>query len=315
MDKKQSEILIRFKNLVIQHPQFEAAMNRVIEAYQLNAETGFQVNMICIGMSGTGKSTLKRKVEERYPAVFTVDCKIIPVLVIDTPSLPTVKNMAEAMLFQLGDPMFNRGSAVEKTGRILNYLKQCEVKLIIFDELQHFIDQGNKAAPRQVSDWLKTLIDQSQVSAVLMGLEQSEHILQINEQLRRRFSRRVDLTPFSIRCNQSYQHFAKVLHGLYQVVEFPLAKNTDTDLYRRWHFATNGVMAHMVNLIICAYQVTLREGYSSINQRSLEAAFIECIWSQGEGRLNPFHRDFNFKRLTKPGMPFYRAGSVGGVVE
>lgn len=309
MDKKQTEILLRFKNLVIQHPQFEGAFKKIIEAYKLNDEIGFQINMICIGMSGTGKSTLKRKVEERYPPFFTHDRKCVPVLVIDTPSLPTVKNIAEEMLLQLGDPMFNKGSAVDKTGRILNYIKQCDVKLIIFDELQHFIDQGNKAAPRQVADWLKTLIDQSKASSILMGLEQSEYILQINEQLRRRFSRRVDLTPFSMACSVSFQHFVKVLSNLYQTAEMPLGNNlgANKDLYTRWHFATNGIMAHMVSLIICAYQIAMRESYASINQACLEEAFTESIWSKGKGRLNPFHKEFNFKRLTKPGMPFYQS--------
>jgi hypothetical protein len=310
MDKQHIETLLRFKKLVIQHPQFEDAFNKIIQAYQLNDEIGFQINMICIGMSGTGKSTLKCKVEERYPPFFTRDRKCIPVLVIDTPSLPTVKNIAEEMLLQLGDPMFNKGSAVDKTGRILNYIQKCDVKLIIFDELQHFIDQGNKAAPRQVADWLKTLIDQSKASSILMGLEQSEYILQINEQLRRRFSRRVDLTPFSMACSVSFQHFAKVLSNLYQTAGMPLEKNLKTkkDLFTRWHYATNGIMAHMVNLIVCAYQIAEREGYASINQACLEEAFTESIWSKGQGRLNPFHREFNFKRLTKPGMPFYKAG-------
>ncbi|OMH39606.1 TniB family NTP-binding protein [Motiliproteus sp. MSK22-1] len=307
MNKDQSEVLSRFNNLVIQHPQFKSALNKIVEAYQLNDEIGFQLNLICIGMSGTGKSTLKRKVVERYPVYYTKDQKIVPVLVIDTPSLPTVKNMAEAMLFQLGDSTFNKGSAVEKTGRILNYIKQCEVKLIIFDELQHFIDQGNRAAPRQVSDWLKTLIDQSGASSVLMGLEQSEHILRINEQLRRRFSRRVNLKPFSMVCSNSFREFIKVLKGLYRTADMPLSGDIDQDLFKRWHFATNGIIAHMTNLIVSAYQIAQREGYKSIHQQCLEQAFTESIWSEGEGKLNPFNRNFGFNRLIKPGMPFHAA--------
>jgi hypothetical protein len=306
MKQEELTVLSKFNRLVINHPQFEAAFNKIEEAYQLNLEIGFQLNLICIGMSGTGKSTLKRKVVEQYPESYANDRKIVPVLVIDTPSLPTVKNMAEAMLFQLGDPTFYRGSAVDKTGRILNYIKSCQVKLIIFDELQHFIDQGSRAAPRQVSDWLKTLIDQSGSSTILMGLEQSEYILRINEQLRRRFSRRVDLKPFSIASSNSFEDFTKVLKGLYRVANMPLAGKLDQSLFRRWHFATNGIIAHMVKLIVSAYQVAQREGYVSIHQECLEQAFIESIWSEGEGKLNPFSKSFNFNRLTKPGMPFHR---------
>ncbi|BBB24612.1 TniB family NTP-binding protein [Amphritea japonica] len=306
MNKEQLAVLSKFNHRVIKHPQFESAFSKIEEAYQLNDEIGFQLNLICIGMSGTGKSTLKRRLVKKYPESYAKDRKIVPVLVIDTPSLPTVKNMAEGMLFQLGDPAFFKGSAVDKTGRILNYIKSCQVRLIIFDELQHFIDQGSRAAPRQVSDWLKTLIDQSGSSAVLMGLEQSEYILRINEQLRRRFSRRVDLKPFSIACSSSFRDFTKVIKGLYRTADMPLSGKLSQDLFKRWHFATNGIMAYMVNLIISAYQVAQREGYASIHQECLEQAFIESIWSEGEGRLNPFSKSFNFNRLIKPGMPFHK---------
>lgn len=297
----QYEVLARFQDLVIQHPQFKTAFDKIVEAYQLNTEIGFQLNLICIGMSGTGKSTLKRKVVERHPVYFTVDKKVVPVLAIDTPSLPTVKNIAEAMLMELGDPLFNKGSAVEKTARILHYIRECGVKLIIFDELQHFIDQGNRTAPRQVSDWLKTLIDQSGASTILMGLHQSEHILQVNEQLRRRFSRRIDLTPFSI----NSPHFPKVLKSLYRTVDMPLSGAVSQDLIRRWHYATNGIIAHMCTLIISSYQVAQRERLLSIHEGCLEKAFTESIWSEGQGRLNPFNSAFEFKALTNAGMPFH----------
>lgn len=307
MNASQKRILSKFKKTVIKHPQFLNAYEKVVEAYELKKEIDFQVNLICIGMSGTGKSTLKRKVAERFPPYDTKDGRMIPVLVIDTPSLPTVKNVAEAMLFQFGDLAFYRGSAVEKTTRILHYIKICGVKLIIFDELQHFIDQGNKTAPKQVSDWLKTLIDQSGVSSVLMGLEQSEYILRVNEQLRRRFSRRIDLTPFAIAEERSFKNFASVLLHLYDEVEMPLTGEIDTDLFRRWHFATNGIMAHMVTLIIAAYQVAKQKRYEAIHLKCLEQAFTEAIWSEGVDKLNPFNRSFAFTRLTKPGMPFHTA--------
>ena len=40
------------------------------------------------------------------------------------------------------------------------------------------------------ADWLKHLIDEVGVPTVLLGLPRLESLLQINEQLRRRFSRR-----------------------------------------------------------------------------------------------------------------------------
>jgi DNA transposition AAA+ family ATPase len=44
-----------------------------------------------------------------------------------------------------------------------------------------------------VGDWIKSLIDQTGVPTVFLGLPRLEQILQVNEQLRRRFSRRIRL--------------------------------------------------------------------------------------------------------------------------
>lgn len=309
MNEAELEIFNRFNTLLIKHSQFDLAANKILDAYKFKCEADRQINLICIGMSGTGKSTLKKHIVKQYPSFASKDRKIIPVLEVNTPALPTVKNVAESMLAQLGDPMFHKGSTSEKTYRILNYIKECGVKLIIFDELQHFIDQGNKSAPRQVSDWLKTVIDDSEVSIVLMGLEQSEYILQVNEQLRRRFTHRIDLKPFSLSCNQSYLDFVSVLKNLHVAVDMPLTKQPSSELLRRWHYATNGVIAHMVTLILSAFQIAQRKGYMSIHQSCLEEAFVESIWAQGVSRLNPFNNKFEFKRLIKPGMPFHTAGS------
>jgi len=45
-----------------------------------------------------------------------------------------------------------------------------------------------------VADWLKTLIDKAQYRRDY-GLERTQIILDANEQLRRRFCRRIDLKP------------------------------------------------------------------------------------------------------------------------
>ena len=201
----------RIRNIVIRHPQFDFAYNTLVDAYEMNRQVGVAQNYLFVGESGTGKSTIKNMLVRHFPSRRTKEVSLMPILTIDTPSLPTVKNLAEELLMRLGDPQFSRGSAIDKTSRILRYLKSCEVKLMIIDELQHFIDQGNRKAPREVSDWLKSLIEQANVATVLMGLSRSEMILDVNEQLRRRFSRRIDLRPFSLTHDEDRLSFMRVL--------------------------------------------------------------------------------------------------------
>ncbi|MFT2098389.1 TniB family NTP-binding protein [Marinomonas sp. 2405UD66-6] len=304
---EQYQKLASLRKLVINHPQFDKAYQAIVDSYQMKTYVDTPQNIICVGQSGTGKSTLKEKMKLTYPRVRGSEKLVIPILVVDTPSVPTVKNIAEEMLIQLGDPQFNKGSAIEKTNRILNYLEMCEVKMVIFDELQHFIDQGKRRTPYEVSDWLKTVIDKAKVSTVLMGLDRSEEILKVNEQLRRRFSRRIDIRPFDINEKESRESLIGVIRILDEKIGLPESIDLrDKSLIKSLYFATNGIIDYLVKLFIGAYEQTAKMNYNGLKKECFQVAFTECIWVEGVGKLNPFNENFVHHKLDRIGMPFHR---------
>jgi hypothetical protein len=294
--------------LIIKHPAFNEAYQLLKEAYLFNQQTGLTKNYWVVGPTGTGKTTLMDMLVKEFPPVDRVDRKSIPILAINIPALPTIKNLAEEILVQLGDPLFHRGSAIDKTIRILHLIKACDIKLILFDEMQHFVDRGHKRAPAEVADWLKTLIDKAQVSTVIMGLERTQIILDANEQLRRRFCRRIDLKPFDLECPTSRSHFL----GVIKKIDEALAMSSRLDLQqdgivRQLHFATNGTMDYMVKLMLGAYQIAINRNMPGIDRQCLEQAFSDSIWVEGVGKMNPFNSQFIGQRLDKRGMVFYKA--------
>jgi hypothetical protein len=297
--------------LIVKHPSFNQAYQALKDAYLFNRQTGLSKNYWLVGPSGTGKTTLMDMLVKEFPPVELDDRRSIPVLPINIPALPTIKNLAEEILVQLGDPLFHRGSAIDKTIRILHLIKVCDVKLIVFDEMQHFIDRGHKRAPAEVADWLKTLIDRAQISTVIMGLERTQIILDSNEQLRRRFCRRIDLRPFNLECATSRSHFLGVIKKIDTTLGLPTALDLQQPgIARQLHFATNGIMDYMVKLMLGAYQLALNGELPGIDQNCLQAAFSESIWVEGVGKLNPFHPDFFGERLDQRGMVFYKAPPV-----
>jgi energy-coupling factor transporter ATP-binding protein EcfA2 len=253
-------------NTIIFHPQYNVAFEQIINSFEMNKTAGLSQHLLCLGQSGLGKSTLKKMIQNKYPPIETEDRKILPVLTVDTPSSPTIKNMAEAVLIQLDDPLFARGSAIDKTNRVLTLLKEKKVKLIIVDELQHFIDQGNRKAPLEVSDWLKTIIDQSSTSTVLMGLKRSERILQINEQLRRRFSKRIELIPFSIGDEYQASIFLGVIEHFDELLGLPNKMVVDNKLLRRFHYATNGVIDYILQLFLGSLEQLSTTSKNAVDQ-------------------------------------------------
>jgi GTPase SAR1 family protein len=297
--------------LIIKHPGFNQAYQLLKDAYLFNEQTGLSKNYWLVGPSGTGKTTLMDMLVKEFPPVDQADRKSIPVLAINIPALPTIKNLAEEMLVQLGDPLFHRGSAIDKTIRILNLIKACDTKLILFDEMQHFVDRGRKRAPAEVADWLKTLIDKAQISTVIMGLERTQIILDANEQLRRRFSRRIDLKPFDLECATSRSHFLGVIKKIDAVLAMASPLNLQQEgIAKQLHFATNGIMDYIVKLMLGAYHVAVSHDLPGIDRECLEKAFSESVWVEGVDKLNPFNPNFIGQRLDQRGMVFYKAPAV-----
>ncbi len=52
--------------------------------------------------------------------------------------------------------------------------------MLILDEFQHFIDRDSAKVLKTVSDWLKTLILDTNLPIILIGLPEAEQILQLN---------------------------------------------------------------------------------------------------------------------------------------
>ncbi|OYQ77101.1 hypothetical protein B9T12_09005 [Wohlfahrtiimonas chitiniclastica] len=300
------QVIVSLKNTTINHPQFHAAYIEIEKLLQLKQQYNIARHALCTGSSGTGKSTLKIEIEKAYPQNLNVNPPQIPILIIDTPAIPTVKNVAESMLVSLGDPLADKGSAINKTTRILNYLELCNVQLMIFDELQHFIDQGKKNTPYQVSDWLKSLIDAANIPTVLMGLERSEQLLKVNEQLRRRFNKRIYLFEFKLDAENDYLVFAGVLKKILSLLPIPHELNIQNqELLQRIHYATNGIIDYMIKLFIEAFEIC-HMNQQHLTTNTLHDAFLSTIWSECSAELNPFTASFAWKRLIKPGMPFHK---------
>jgi SpoVK/Ycf46/Vps4 family AAA+-type ATPase len=309
------EFLNKLKDIeatTLYHDDFQRAIETIDRAYLMKRDYGLSRHLLCVGPSGTGKSTLKKEMLAKYPNSMGSDRMHQPILSVDTPSRPTVRNMAEAMLIALNEPFYSRGSAIEKTHRIFSLMRQQKVEMLIIDELQHFVDRGKPSDARDVSDWLKSVIDQTAVSCVLIGLQRCEEILAYNEQLRRRFSVRLELIPFSIGSKEDLQGFASLVKMFDGMLGFPERLTLTTEFVKTMFYATNGIIDYVRKLLCGAAEIAIDDGSDRIEHHHFEQAFTDFIWHRGIGNLNPFNPKFNNLSLDKPGMPFHKA--AGGTL-
>lgn len=306
--------LRRFDEEYIPFPPFVAAVDAIKANLALFRETGIPKHLLVLGESGAGKSSLCRWVEQQYPRFVLPDRDVLPVLIVPVPPAATIASMASAMLEKLGDPASATGTVSAKTSRVITLCRACRVEMVLFDEAQHIHDRGKTATHYMVGDWLKSLIDQTGVPIVFLGLPRLEQLLQVNEQLRRRFSHRIRLALGQSDKDSIHSECLQLFRSLGSCLPIPLScGNYDWDeLGMRLYYSSDGRVAYIKKLLASALRYALETEAGEIGPALLEQAFTDELWWEGVGKLNPFNSAFEFRRLDRGNEPF-ECGSFNNI--
>jgi Cdc6-like AAA superfamily ATPase len=241
------------------------------------------------GPTGAGKTTLCQNYARQYPRRATAEGIALPVVTAAIPVPATAKSLATRLLVALGDPLAERGTTVQQTLRVVRMLKECRVELLILDEFQHFIDRDSNHILLTVANWLKDLINESQVPLVLTGMPYSEVILQANAQLERRFQQRLQLAPFGWSTPVQQNELRTFLRYVEEALPFPEPSHlSDTEMAQRIYCATAGVTGVLVKLIRRAAVLAVLCEAPRVTLALLAEAYEER-WAAGNQRLpHPF---------------------------
>jgi len=298
--------LRRFDEEYIPFPPFVAAANAVEASLALYRETGLAQHLLVLGESGTGKSSLCSWINQKYPRDILLDRDIVPALITVIPPAATIAAVAEAILASLNDPSPSSGSITTKTFRVIKLCKECRVEIVLFDEAQHIHDRGQWATHYMVGDWLKNLIDTIGVPTVFLGLPRLEQLLQVNEQLRRRFSKRLrlalgqsDTETIDVECLQLFMTLGNCLPR-----NLTSGQYSWQEMGARLYYATDGRVAYIKKLLSSALRYVLEMDIEKIGPEELERVFTKEVWAEGLGALNPFNAEFEFRRLDRGSEPF-----------
>ena len=247
--------------------------------------------MVIKGNLGLGKTTLGKAFARNYPRKVTDEATIIPVLLVKVPVPATVKGFTSQILRAFGDVAFNKGSTIIQTLRIYDYVRDYKTDLIIFDDFQHFIDRDSLLVLRTLSDWLKNLIDETRKPIVVVGMPSCDAVLDEpqNEQLKRRFSIREVLEPFSWKNKEErsrLRHFLDLVDDQLPFLECSHLANFKTAYLM--HKATGGTIAYIMKLIRRAAALALRDGVEIIDYDHLAQAYEELLAKNNPRMPNPF---------------------------
>lgn len=289
---------------VILHISFKEALSKIERIHERSKATKFAEGLFITAPSGAGKSTLIDYYKKRYPRIEKKDRTIVPVVVIETPTSPSAKSLVETIQIELSGTIV-KGSLAFQTKRIYTLLKEQKVELLVVDEIQHFIDRKHVSETAKVSDWLKSFINKTKIPVVIFGLPRGLQILELNEQLRRRFSSKYFMRPFDFSDADQQKEFRSILRSIAEGLPVPcMSKIHDFDFARRFHYATNGLFDYMAKIIDAAVEYAVNRDMAEIDFGVFAEAFKNSVWNNVPEELSPFSPKFVFRRLDRTGEPF-----------
>lgn len=289
-------------------PAFEAAYRQMEEYLNAYRKTGYPQHLLIIGESGAGKTTLATLFSQNHPRSDLPEGDIVPALYVAIPPAATIAGTVEAILTQLKDPAPSYGTVSVKTARAVALARSCHVEMLLLDEAQHIQDRGKSQTQYFVGDWLKAFMDALNVPVTMLGLPRTRQLLQVNDQLRRRFTRTLTLAVSSDRHEIDETESLELFTSLARVLPTKLERKPYTwgELGLRLHFATSSRIAYVKQLLIGAIENLVLMGDRELSITHLEKGFTTHIWLDGVNELNPFHQSFVFRTLDQIGEPFHR---------
>lgn len=252
-DEITTAALTKLYRVHVEYPAFDEHLDAIERCRTMTALSGRPHCIAILGESGVGKSHLAERLKKLHPDREESDRLVRPILVVEVPKHATIKGLLGEMLVSLGckeSLSLNRTSLLRSLIRLLDELK---VDTIVIDEGQHM--QNRNSSDGDVADWLKTLINRSGRTVVLMGTPTTERLLAASEyqQTTSRFQRIRFIYPFSWEGKGGGKTFRKFLQHIDGALPFPESSNlADPEVAIRLFCATRGYLRMLFRIVTAA---------------------------------------------------------------
>ena len=291
------------ERIFIEYPRLTKLLEKIKHCHEYSKIAAEPECMFISGYAGTGKTTLYEYYERQHPRTLNENGVHIPVLSAAVPQRATEKTLVSELLCRMEDPAAERGSAYNQTSRLKMFINDCGVEIVFLDEFQHFVDRDSEKVLKNVSDWLKNLINATRRPIVLIAQPYAEQVLDApgNEQLQRRFLLRETLEPFGWmnddesgpeRKNDKKNEFRAFLGVVDGLLPFNKLSNLSQPITAfRFYCATNGRVNKVMAIVRKATELALDDSLEALDLDVLAEAYEERLAKTQPDRPNPFCYD------------------------
>lgn len=225
-------------------------------------------NMLIIGPTNNGKSMIIEKFRRQHTgeARGTRDHEVIPVLVVQMPSEPSVARFYGMLLAGLGAPMRKQARLVELEQIALHLLRTVQVRVLIIDEL-HNILGAKENVRRQFLNLIRFLGNELRIPIVGVGTRDAYLAIRSDPQLENRFE------PMPLPVWEEGEELLKLLSSFCSMMPLKRRSSIATEEMSKYVLSrTDRTIGEIAKLLIAATLVAIETGEEAINQKTLGQA-------------------------------------------
>ena len=247
-----------------------------------DGHTGFAFT----GIGGCGKTTLVKRLLERYPKTIihdTPEGQYLQIVWIKTEPisngdihvfLDSIGKQIDKALMNTNQTYYNlirsQRTLAEKTQKIIDLFRLFNVGILIIDEIQRFIVTRTRLDSFQT---LMSMMNKTKTALMVLGTEEAYHKIFYEYYLARRFG-----SPYlaSIYC-ADYKYFSGLVSTVMQTNWFRTEQEITPEIIKTMYWVTKGIIERIISIWIDVQKKYVKLDDTSKDEFVLTSKFIiEC---------------------------------------
>ena len=218
----------------------------------------------------------------------------MPVARVVMPNKPTVLGAAIALRKRLAsDVDVKKESEAAVTDQCVTLIINMGVRLLSFEEFNHFFERGSERDQRQVTDWVKTIGDRTNVALLITGLETSLAVIERNEQLKGRFWAPITMPRYNWRDKADRGQWRSIVNAFHNALKahFDLPDLSTNEWQFRLYLGSGGIIGLLAKLLTKLVLNAISKKQTSLGMAEFKRAFERGIKAEdrsGQPLINPF---------------------------
>lgn len=221
-------------------------------------------NVLVVGRSGNGKSSILERFINRHPIEMTPSgSPIIPLLYIEMPETPDESELWSTILWALAISHREKDPAALKKRQVKSAMHYAQVRVLVIDEFNNLVNAGKAAGDLLAA--IKGLSNELKVSVVASGTQAAINALNTDPQMKSRFEPAV-LDRWKL--DAEYLRFLASYERLLPLAE-PSGLAT-RDIAPRLYGMAGDTVGGTVKLLKAATTFAIEKGRESIDLKLLD---------------------------------------------